>query len=83
MFVSLGLVENAEALLAAGANVNAQNSVRNTSLHLVGTNGTLDEQYAMAVLLVKNKADLNIRNSLGKSAIEVAKNDNSNDQITI
>lgn len=80
-FRSIGLTENAGALITGGANVNAQNKRRETPLHLVGKNGKPDEHYAMVVLLAKNGADLNARNVDGKTpvhSVNLAKNRQSN-----
>ncbi|XP_060574718.1 uncharacterized protein LOC132732332 [Ruditapes philippinarum] len=64
----LGCTNIVETLVSSGADINAQNSRKDTALHLASIQGNA----RVAEILIKNGAELNILNETGQSAISLA-----------
>lgn len=80
-----------KSLIEAGALINAKNAAMNTPLHHIGISETeteyflrsdwvdfgnyIDDYCSIADLLIQNGADLNAKNSDGKTPLEVATNE--------
>ena len=60
-------------ILKKGLNIDAQNSYGNTALIYAVYSGNIET----VKCLVKNKANLHVKNNLGKTAIDIAKENNA------
>ncbi len=72
-------IQSVNALLAAGANVNAQQNGGVTALHAAARNGNLE----IVQILLDHKADAQIRTDDDKSALDFARDNNNSDIVTL
>jgi len=72
--VTSGYYQIVELLLVRGANINAQNELGNTALHVAATANT-DRYNDMAIVrcLLDNGADVFLKNKKNKTPLQVAK----------
>lgn len=73
-----GFHKTAESLVKNGANVMAVDKHQNTPLHVVAAAGDSDNYFAIAELLLTNRADVNAKNVANETPLDDASDGRSN-----